>query len=152
MTPIQTILHPTDLSEQAQKAFSFACALARNHGSQVVVLHVLEADLDQGGTARLFWSAANEKVAKPLDKHHLEDKLRQLVKPQPGVFVEYRVVYGNPIEQILACAQETKADLIVMGTHGRSGIGRLFLGSVAEEVLRQALCPVMTIKAPAAVS
>jgi nucleotide-binding universal stress UspA family protein len=64
--------------------------------------------------------------------------------------VERRLVIGDPALEILDEAQESKVDLIVMGTHGRSGLGRLLMGSVAESVVRKAACPVLTVKAPIA--
>jgi hypothetical protein len=66
----------------------------------------------------------------------------------PTVHVEHRLADGNPSEEILRQARDTGCDLIVMGTHGRRGLGRLLLGSVAEEVMRKAPCPVLTVKLP----
>jgi nucleotide-binding universal stress UspA family protein len=65
----------------------------------------------------------------------------------PKVLVEHRLVRGFAVEEILRATALTKCDLIVMGTHGRTGLGRLFVGSVAEQVLRKAPCPVVTVKA-----
>jgi nucleotide-binding universal stress UspA family protein len=62
--------------------------------------------------------------------------------------VERHVRDGDPSEEILAVARETRSDLIVMGTHGRTGVGRLLMGSVAEQVMRRATCPVLTVKTP----
>jgi hypothetical protein len=61
--------------------------------------------------------------------------------------VEYRLVEGEPVREILRAARETACDLIVTGTHGRSGLDRLLMGSVAEQLLRKAPCPVLTVKA-----
>jgi nucleotide-binding universal stress UspA family protein len=66
----------------------------------------------------------------------------------PGVEAERRLEEGDPVEAILRVAEEIGADLIVMGTHGRTGLSRLFMGSVAEQVLRRAPCPVLTLKSP----
>jgi nucleotide-binding universal stress UspA family protein len=69
--------------------------------------------------------------------------------PDPETTVTSRLEEGIPAEEIVRVAREVEADLIVMGTHGRSGLGRLLLGSVAEQVMRHATCPVLTLKAPA---
>jgi hypothetical protein len=68
--------------------------------------------------------------------------------PPANVWVERRVEEGDAVEAILRVAQEVRADLLVMGTHGRTGLGRLLMGSVAEQVVRKAACPVLTVKAP----
>jgi nucleotide-binding universal stress UspA family protein len=142
MLPIRTILHPTDFSEQAQHAFAAACSLARDHGSRVVVLYVRAPVVAAYGeigpvVADPVWTPADVKAA--LDALHL---------PDPGVTVEYRVAEGEPATQIINQARALGSNLIVMGTHGRTGIGRLLLGSVAEAVLRRAPCPVLTLRAP----
>ena len=62
--------------------------------------------------------------------------------------MDTRVHEGDPATQIVRVAQETRCDLIVLGTHGRTGLGRLLMGSVAEQVLRKAPCPVLTVKTP----
>jgi nucleotide-binding universal stress UspA family protein len=89
-------------------------------------------------------------AVRQLEAHarELEEKLRRLKPRHFKLPVERRMVQGVPAEQILRLAQETECDLIVMGTHGRTGLGRLLTGSVAEQVLRKALCPVLTVKAP----
>jgi nucleotide-binding universal stress UspA family protein len=74
--------------------------------------------------------------------------LRQLQPSDPALHVEYRLEEGFAATEILRLAEEAKADLIVMGTHGRTGLSRLVLGSVAEQVVRKARCPVLTVKAP----
>jgi nucleotide-binding universal stress UspA family protein len=81
----------------------------------------------------------------------LRTRLRGL-KVDPTARVEYRVEEGHPAETILAVAQEVRADLIVMGTHGRSGARRLLMGSVAEAVSRRAACPVVTVRSSVPVS
>jgi nucleotide-binding universal stress UspA family protein len=136
------ILHPTDFSEQAQYAFATACALARDHGSRVVVLYVrAPTTVAYGEMGPIVpdpvWTPADVKAA-----------LVALHLPDPGVDVEFRVDEGEPAAAIVRQARELSADLIVMGTHGRTGLGRVVLGSVAEAVLRRAPCPVLTLREP----
>jgi nucleotide-binding universal stress UspA family protein len=141
MLPIHTILHPTDFSEHSEFAFRLACALARDYGAHLVVLHVEP------------WPAIvySEGIVPPItedENERLRDKLHAIEAPDFKISVEHRLEEGDPIDRILAVATETNADLIVMGTHGRTGLGRLLMGSVAEPVLRRATCPVVTVRTP----
>ena len=81
-------------------------------------------------------------------RDELRARLQTLQSGEPGVPVEYRLEAGDPATEVLRVAREVPCDLIVLGTHGRTGLTRLVLGSVAEEVLRKAPCPVLTVKAP----
>ncbi len=133
MLPIRTILHPTDFSECSGHAFQLACSLARDHGARVIVLHVIPVPLVQ---------------EKRLYREEVERELNRLVAPDSKVPVAHQLEEGDAITQILRVAQETSCDLIVIGTHGRTGLGRLVMGSVAEQVLRKASCPVLTVRVP----
>lgn len=142
MLPVHTILFPTDFSASAEHAFPLACALARDCGARIVVLHVALPPL---GEAEL-------EARRNPDEYYrgLVEALHKVQAPAGNVRVEYRLEVGDAVKHILQAAADVKAGLIVMGTHGRTGLGRLFLGSVAEQVLRKAACPVMTVKAFAA--
>jgi nucleotide-binding universal stress UspA family protein len=133
MLSIQTILHPTDFSERSGYAFQLACSLARDHGARLIVLHVMPVPLVQ---------------EKRLYREEMAAELNRLRAPNAQVRVEHRLEEGDAATQILRVAQETSCDLIVLGTHGRTGLGRLLMGSVAEQVLRMASCPVLTVRAP----
>jgi nucleotide-binding universal stress UspA family protein len=141
--PIRTILHPTDLSDRCAEAFRVACSLAETHAARVIVVHVPEPAAAPTGMA----------PAPPHPEGHrggMEEWLRRSHQPPPGVRVEYRVEEGDVATAIVSAAQATACDLVVMGTHGRTGLGRLLMGSVAETVLRTAPCPVVTVKTPLA--
>jgi nucleotide-binding universal stress UspA family protein len=91
--------------------------------------------------------------AEPVDvREQLLEQLANVQSRDPNVAVEHHLKQGDSATEILQYAQQIKSDLIVMGTHGRSGLGRLFLGSVAEQVLREAPCAVLTVKTPVAAS
>jgi nucleotide-binding universal stress UspA family protein len=75
--------------------------------------------------------------------------LHKLKMANDEVAIEYRMTKGVAAEEILRLAKETACDLIVMGTHGRTGLGRVLVGSVAEQIMRNALCPVLAVKSPA---
>jgi MFS superfamily sulfate permease-like transporter/nucleotide-binding universal stress UspA family protein len=139
--PIKAILHPTDFSEHADFAFQQTCAIAREHGARLMVLHVCPPAVATSKieAAMLPSEAEKERLRAELSRRRpLDTKLR----------VEHLFQEGEPVEQILQVARECHCDLIVMGTHGRTGLSRLLMGSVAEAVVRTAPCPVITIKGP----
>lgn len=141
MLPIRTVLHPTDFSEESRPAFEMACALARDYSAGLVVAHVVPP-------TRAF---AADGVAIPLPAEEPYEARAQLARLHPTdghVEVEHRLLEGDPITMILKLADDVKADVIVMGTHGSSGLMRLLMGSVAEGVMRKAPCPVLTVRGP----
>ena len=138
---IQTILHPTDFSEQSAAAFEFACSLAREYFSEILLLHVVEPAFAIGadGMTIPIPTGIEEEGAKRLERVFPLDS---------QVKFRRQVEVGSPVGEIVRVAAESKADLIVMGTHGRSGLSRILMGSVAEGVLREVACPVLFVKAP----
>lgn len=140
MLPVATILHPTDFSEHSEFAFRLACSLARDYDARLVLLHVLPPPMVVygGGLAPPpdMWTDTDEAKAH----------LRKMEAEASRVRVESLVMEGDPVDMILRAAKETHSDVIVMGTHGRTALTRLLLGSVAEAVLRKAPCPVLTAK------
>ena len=141
MLPIRTILHPTDFSERSHYALHLAAALARDHGARLLLLHVGELPAVAYGEAVLVMDRAAYAT-------ELHSKLEQEAVALPPDRVERRVALGDTVTEIVAVAEETPCDLIVMGTHGRTGLRRVLLGSVAEQVMRRAPCPVLTVKMP----
>jgi nucleotide-binding universal stress UspA family protein len=140
MLPIHTILHPTDFSEPSRYAFELACNLARGLSARLVLVHV--------GTPPAVVGHAVLMPVLAKEQEELEERLQQLTASDGNLGVEHRFEQGDPASEILRVAHESRADLIVMGTHGRTGLGRLLMGSVAEQVVRQALCPVLTVRIP----
>jgi nucleotide-binding universal stress UspA family protein len=139
MLALRTVLHPTDFSERAGCALAMAAALARDYGARLLLLHVVPAPRFHG-----------EVVARRQEDfyEHTREQLRRLQPADARLQVEYQIEEGDAVDEILRAAEESACDLIVLGTHGRTGLGRLLLGSVAEQVLRRAPCPVLTVKAP----
>jgi nucleotide-binding universal stress UspA family protein len=133
---IQVILHPTDFSGVAETAGRFARSLARDLGARLIVLHVLPFS----------------QLALPVDargEREALDQLRtKLEGPDLKCPVETQLSRGDAAEEIVRIAGEIGCDLIVMGTHGRTGLRRLLLGNVAESVLPEAGCAVMVVKTP----
>ncbi len=145
MLPIQIVLHPTDFSEHSDYAFRLACSLARDHGAHLIVLHVLEQPVLS--YAGVMTAPPPPPLAAELRESVLE-QLNAIKPPDPAIGVEHVLEEGDPATAILQVAQERQCGLIVMGSHGRTGLGRLLMGSVAEQVVRKAFCPVLTVKTP----
>jgi nucleotide-binding universal stress UspA family protein len=140
MLAIRKILHPTDFSDLSRSALEFASALARDYGAELVVVHV-------HSPAPVY--APDGIVTGPIeDPYEVRAKLAQVRPADHRVKVEHHLLEGNPADEILKAARVTSADLIVMGTHGSTGLSRLLMGSVAENVLRKAPCPVLTVRGP----
>jgi nucleotide-binding universal stress UspA family protein len=145
MGPICKILVPTDFSPHAQEAFRVAHDLAKATGASVVVFHVSRPPAVVSDGDRLL-SAPAETGA-----NNVWDELRKIQAKDSAVRVELQVIVANRPDatHILRILQEQGCDLIVMGTHGRSALRHLLFGSVTEDVVRRAHCPVMLVKAPA---
>ena len=144
MAAFRKILVATDFSPDAAEAVKVAGELARACGSEIVLLHVCQMP------AYSFANGAMYIPAPELVADILRDANRGLAEVKGrirDVAVETVRVEGEPASEIVRVAAERKADLIVMGTHGRRGLRRFFAGSVAEHVVRAAPCPVMTVHA-----
>lgn len=137
------ILCPVDFSTLGQAALETATSLARDRGSKLLIAHVQEPSLAYIGGE--FYYGVEEP-----SRGELEKMLRAVVPTDPNVGYEHRLVTGEPAQTIVDLAETEGVDMIVLTTHGRTGLSRLLMGSVAEEVVRKANCPVLTIKANAA--
>jgi nucleotide-binding universal stress UspA family protein len=138
MTDIRCILHPTDFSDCAEAAFHLACSLARERSARLIVLHVVPPPLCHGELL----------TRQPPDSYYdqMAQWLRRLRDANTGFDIHIRLEDGDPCEMILRTAEQDACDLIVLGTHGRTGLSRAILGSIAEQVLRRASCPVLTVR------
>jgi nucleotide-binding universal stress UspA family protein len=142
MVTIQTILHPTDFSPCSDLALQLAGSLARDYRARLVVLHVGRPPLrNLGGPTPVPPLPVEWEWAE------LEQQLWRRTVPGLSPGPEFRLVFAEPAgEAILRFAEEIHCDLIVLGTHGRTGLRRLLMGSVAEQVVRRAPCPVLSIR------
>lgn len=145
MIELQRILCPIDFSEQSRHALEHAVTLARWYESTIAVLYVhpvIPAAASAPG-APLF----PPLIATERDRDQVLEAMRGFAgrRPDDDVRMTFEIVEGSAAPVILDRARELPADLIVMGTHGRSGFERLVLGSIAEKVLRKASCPVLTV-------
>ncbi|MGE3539726.1 MAG: universal stress protein [Candidatus Tectimicrobiota bacterium] len=162
--PFTHVLVPTDFSDPAHRALNYALEEAVLHHAKVTLLHVMPHHTDTEvyyvtgapGTQPGFDPVLGGRLAASPNPHptvvrydHNEAALTQLRDLMPVSFQgvwEAEVASGQPADTIVRIAQQNAADLIVMGTHGRTGLQHVLLGSVAEKVVRLAPCPVMTIR------
>ena len=136
------ILVPIDFSAGSDAALEMATSLARDSGGSLVLAHVEIIPLSAAGGEYLY------AIPEPPTEELLA-KLDAVAVPDSHVPVERRLLAGDPADAIVRLAQTEDVDMIVMGTHGRRGLSRLLMGSVAETVVRAAPCPVLTVKQPA---
>jgi nucleotide-binding universal stress UspA family protein len=145
MIEIRKILCPIDFSDYSRHALDHAVAIARWYESTIVVLHVFSA---APVPAYSPGAAGFEPVALTrADRDQLLAEVQRFIATEsaPGILTQASIREGNAAREILNQAAAMKADLVVLGTHGRSGFERLLLGSVTEKVLRKAVCPVLTV-------
>ena len=143
MIELKRVLLPTDFSELSSEATKYACALAEQFDAQLHMLHVHEnivvpeyaMGIDWDKLAREARSAAEAQMEEVLDPAWKE--AHKVVKA---------TAEGPPFLEIIRYAKERDIDLIVMATHGRSGVSHMLIGSVAEKVVRKAPCPVLTVR------
>jgi universal stress protein A len=134
------ILFPTDFSTAGQAALDMATSLAKGRGAKLLIVHVEEPPMAYGG-GELYYG-----IDEP-DRRELNRMLSEVLPIDNAVGYEHRLLIGSPASAIVHLAEKENVDMIVMPTHGRTGLMRLLMGSVAEEVVRKASCPVLTVKA-----
>ena len=133
------VLFPSDFSTKGREALEFATRLARDSGAMLLIAHVEELPVVYGDGAFYYG------VPEP-DQGAVEAMLHEIKPLDPSVPYEHRLVKGPPADAIVDLAKDEEVELIVMSSHGRTGLGRLLLGSVAEVVMRRAECPVLIVK------
>ena len=137
---MDTIVVATDFSEAAAAALKLGSTMARDTHARLLIVHVETPEVVYGGEELDTW-------VQPLENSVARQQLERVVPPDPAVLYEHHLLTGSPADEIVRFAEQKSANLIVVGTHGRSGAMRLLLGSVAESVVRHASCPVLTVKA-----
>ncbi len=134
------IIVPTDFSTASDAALPHAEALAKQKSASLLILHVEEPPLAYGG-GELYYGLPEPNSERIL-------KMLEDVRPSdPTVAFTHRLTMGDPAGEIVRIAVEEGAEMIVLGTHGRSGMNRMLMGSVAEAVVRRAHCPVLVYRA-----
>ena len=146
MKGVRRILHPTDFSRASGAAFLKAVALAKESRAQLLLVHVLLPPTPFIGDGYI-----SPKTYEELEASARRGAQRELAKvvaraQKAKARVKAVLLEGVPYDRIARAARSKRADLIVMGTHGRSGLSKFFLGSVAERVIALAPCPVLTVR------
>jgi nucleotide-binding universal stress UspA family protein len=147
----KTILVPHDFSSCANHAAALARDVAKVHGARLVLLHVAELPPMLGPGAAVVPDEGGAPInvrdyAMRSAQAHLDDLARRL--HTDGVEVSTVSTAGHVASEIAECAEREKADLVVMGTHGRTGLAHVVLGSVTEKVVRHSTVPVLTVRVP----
>jgi nucleotide-binding universal stress UspA family protein len=146
MMTAQRFLVPVDFSEYANQALEYAISLASKLDARLTLLHVIQSlplgGVDMGVT--LPYTYMHDLEAEITSG--MEAYLEQVTAA--GLEGEIAVVHGVPFQEIIETAKTQQVDLIVMGTHGRTGLQHVLLGSVAEKVVRLAPCPVLVVRQP----
>jgi universal stress protein A len=142
---MKTILHPTDFSSVSRSAFKKAIELAKGDRVMLELLHVITPviPVPGGNVPRSTYNALDAAATTSARK-----RMEELVKQAHAADVKTKltIVEGRPADRIVRAARANRADLIVMGTHGRTGLSRLLLGSVAARVISHSPCPVLTVR------
>lgn len=138
------ILCAVDFSRGSEATLEVAADLARRHGGALTLLHVREPPPAAGG--RGFVPPPGPSEAEAVEIGRSLDRWRAEAARRSGGEVHTAVATGSPASEIVRLARERPFDAVVVGTHGRTGLGRLVLGSVAERVVREAPCPVVVVR------
>lgn len=152
MIAIKRILLPTDFSECAGQAREYACLLVEQLGAELYLLHVLSDPLQNAPSFGMGLVSPDLLRRSPEEDRKIESAAREKLQASlsddwtSGHPVVCETRWGNPFVETVRYAREHDVDLIVMGTHGRSGLSHALLGSVAENVVRHAPCPVLTVR------
>jgi nucleotide-binding universal stress UspA family protein len=133
MIHVKKILFPTDFSSYSTQAYFHAVGLAENYGASLTILYV-------------FTPGADGQV--PSDRGFMRSQLEQIRPSNPRIPVTHVFLEGDPPTEIVRYAADASMNVIVLGTHGRTGVERLLMGSVAERVMREAPCSVLVVKLP----
>ena len=141
---IHRILFPTDFSPSAQQAQNYACALAEKFSAELHALHVVPDPLTVLGSEG-SWILPDDSVPRLVHDAELELAVRMEAALTGDLTVIRSVHVGKPVHAIIDYAKEHEIDLIVISTHGHTGLSHLLLGSIAEKIVRLATCPVLTV-------
>jgi len=145
MKPFTRILAAVDFSENSASAFEYALTLARQFDAELTIIHVINEPVDLRG----FYvpHISFEQLEKEIEEGAVK-MMETFCSTKLATFSNYKtaIVTGIPYEEITAAAARIDASLIVLGTHGRTGLDHILFGSTAERVVRSATCPVLTVR------
>ena len=143
MIQLKRILLPSDFSELSSEATKYACVLVEQFDAELHMLHVHETFVIPEYAMGIDWEKLAQEAQKSAEAH-----MNEVLDPEwkTGRTVVVATAEGPPFLEIIRYAKEHDIDLIVMATHGRSGVSHMLIGSVAEKVVRKAPCPVLTVR------
>lgn len=149
LVKVSSILLPTDFSDCASFALPYAAGIARATGASLLCLHVVETAVPAVGYAGMSEPLPIGDLSEQLEDS-AERELPKIAAGEAcaGLNVEEEIVHGDAATEIVRVAKERGVDLIVVSSHGRTGLGRILFGSTAEAVVRHATCPVLVVKPP----
>jgi nucleotide-binding universal stress UspA family protein len=142
---IKRILFPTDFMEGSKEAIPYAIDLAKKYGARLYLIHVIH-DVTQATGLYVPHVAVDELFKSMYQEAEKQIKKAYLEELRGFEDVQYDILRGIPYEEITKYAEKNEIDLIVIATHGRKGLDRLFFGSTAEKVVKHAKCPVLTVR------
>ncbi|MDQ2855161.1 MAG: universal stress protein [Acidobacteriota bacterium] len=144
---IHSILLPTDFSECGNYALSYAASLARTFGARIICVNVIEPIVPTVGYTGMSEPLPIADISEQMEDS-AERELPKIAECEEcaGLDVEELIVHGEAATEIVRVAKDREVDLIVISSHGRTGLGRILFGSTAEAVVRHASCPVLVVK------
>ena len=146
MIKIKKILYPTDFSEPSKLALEYAAALAKQFDAELEILHIM---FDETQVVSFYLPQVTMQSLSADIETGSEKQLTEFIDDQAvlkGVKYTKHLIKGTPFLEIIKRAEEISADMIVLGTHGRTGLDHVLFGSTAEKVVRKAPCPVFTVR------
>ncbi len=147
MPQLKRIVVPIDFSEYSKKAFRYAIDFAKTFGAEMILVYVVEPIIYPADFS--FGQVALPSMERELHDRSLEQLNALIQKEVPeGTAARCVIRSGKPFVEIIQVAKEEKADLIIIATHGHSGIEHVLFGSTAEKVVRKAPCPVLSLRSP----
>ena len=151
MKDVKNILVPVDFSECSRHALTYAAELAGRFGAKLDLLHVWDVPPYIPPEALVGIPGSDSRSLGQLARDHAREEMDKLIAEHAGTLPlgEALLQSGDPARTIVDVAERRASDLIVIGTHGRTGLSHLLLGSVAEKVVRRATCPVLTVRGAA---
>lgn len=147
MKSFSTILFANDFSESSEHAFEYAATLAQKFDAKLIIIHVINEPIDLRGfyVPHISFEKLEKEIEEGAEKM-MQKFCRTFLKDYKNF--QTFIVAGIPYEEILKKAEQEQASMIVLGTHGRTGVDHFLFGSTAERVVRKAACPVMTVRLP----
>jgi len=146
MIELKRILVPTDFSEHSERAAVYAVELAKRYGAEIHCIHVSDIPADLLATSTYYMTGPSEQFVEQVREEGQKGLETFVSKNFAGLEVKAVFLQGRPFVEIIRYARDEKIDLVVIATHGRSGLKHALFGSVAEKVVRKAPCPVLVVR------